>query len=244
MIRTSNSGTRLDQSWPFALADGEVSFVGEPVAIVVADDRYVAEDAAALVAVDYDVLPAATRLPNRRSVRPPCAARSAPTRSLPTRSPLATSSRRSPRPRTSCMRSFGFIAAPAIPWKAAESWWKSPTARPNVWASTQKAHDLRYAFADYIDLDENRLRVATPDVGGGFGPKLCVYPEDVAVVAAATLLRRSIKWIEDRREHFTNAAQERDQYWSIEIAADADGRVRGVRGRLTHDHRRLCACRT
>ena len=104
-----------------------------------------------------------------------------------------------------------------------------------MWASTQKAHDLRYAFADYIHLDENRLRVATPDVGGGFGPKLCVYPEDVAVVAAATLLRRSIKWIEDRREHFTNAVHERDQYWSIEIAADADGRVRGVRGRLIHD---------
>ncbi len=81
-----------------------------------------------------------------------------------------------------------------------------------VWASTQKPHDLRTALADYIDLDESRLRVATPDVGGGFGPKLCVYPEDVAVVAAATLLRRSVKWIEDRREHFTNAAQERDQY--------------------------------
>ena len=64
-----------------------------------------------------------------------------------------------------------------------------------AWASTQKAHDLRTAFADYIDLDESRLRVATPDVGGGFGPKLCVYPEDVAVVAAATLLGRSVKWI-------------------------------------------------
>jgi len=104
-----------------------------------------------------------------------------------------------------------------------------------VWASTQKAHDLRTALADYIDLDESHPRVATPDVGGGFGPKLCVYPEDVAVVAAAILLGRSIKWIEDRREHFTNAAQERDQYWSIELAADADGRVRGLRGRLIHD---------
>jgi len=104
-----------------------------------------------------------------------------------------------------------------------------------VWASTQKAHDLRTAIADYIDLDESRLRVATPDVGGGFGPKLCVYPEDIAVVAAATLLGRSVKWTEDRREHFTNAAQERDQYWSIELAADEQGRVRGVRGRLIHD---------
>ena len=59
MVRTSNSGTKLDQSWQFALADGEVCFVGEPVAIVIAADRYTAEDAAAVVAVEYDVLPAA-----------------------------------------------------------------------------------------------------------------------------------------------------------------------------------------
>ena len=70
---------------------------------------------------------------------------------------------------------------------------------------------------------ESDLRVATPDIGGGFGPKLCVYPEDVAVVAAARLLRRPLKWIEDRREHFTDAVQERDQYWSLDIALDAAG---------------------
>jgi carbon-monoxide dehydrogenase large subunit len=104
-----------------------------------------------------------------------------------------------------------------------------------VWASTQKPHELRGALADYIALDESRLRVVVPDVGGGFGPKLCVYPEDVAVVAAARLVGRSIKWIEDRREHFTNSVHERDQYWSIELAADVDGRVRGIRGRLIHD---------
>ena len=75
MMRVSNSGTRLDQSWPFALADGEVSFVGEPVAIVVAADRYVAEDAAALVAVDYDVLPAATDCRTAAACARACAAR-------------------------------------------------------------------------------------------------------------------------------------------------------------------------
>ena len=104
-----------------------------------------------------------------------------------------------------------------------------------VWASTQKAHDLFQSLTALLDFDESRLRVATPDVGGGFGPKLCVYSEDIAVVAAAKLLRRSIKWIEDRREHFTNAAQERDQYWSIDIAVDADARLLGVRGQLIHD---------
>ena len=110
-----------------------------------------------------------------------------------------------------------------------------------VWASTQKAHDLFQSLTALLDFDESRLRVATPDVGGGFGPKLCVYPEDVAVVAAAKLLRRSIKWIEDRREHFTNAAQERDQYWSLDIAVDADAQA-ARRARPAHPRsRRLCA---
>jgi aerobic carbon-monoxide dehydrogenase large subunit len=234
MMRFSNSGTKLEQSWPFALADGEVSFVGEPVAIVVAADRYVAEDAAALIVVDYEVLPAATDCRTAAS---------------------AASVRRELASNEVISYRVGFGDIETAFAKAAhiahqELWMHRGAGHSiecrgilaevsdretNVWASTQKAHDLRYAFADCIDLDESRLRVATPDVGGGFGPKLCVYPEDMTVVAAATLLRRPIKWIEDRREHFTNAAQERDQYWSIEIAADADGRVRGIRGRLIHD---------
>jgi aerobic carbon-monoxide dehydrogenase large subunit len=233
MIRTSNSGTKLDQSWPFALADSEVSFVGEAVAIVLAEDRYLAEDAAALVAVDYELLPAAT---DCRIERAPAVRRELTSNAV-----------------ISYKVAYGDVGAAFA--KAAhvvrdDLWMHRGAGHPMegrgilaqisngetvVWASTQKAHDLRTAFADFIDLDESRLRVATPDVGGGFGPKLCVYPEDVAVVAAATLLGRSVKWTEDRREHFTNAAQERDQYWSIELAADAEGRVRGVRGRLIHD---------
>ena len=79
------------------------------------------------------------------------------------------------------------------------------------------------------------MRVAAPDIGGGFGPKLCTYPEDVALVAAAKLLKRSLKWVEDRREHFVSAVQERDQYWTVEIAIDADARILGIRGKLVHD---------
>jgi aerobic carbon-monoxide dehydrogenase large subunit len=233
MNRISNSGTNLAQSWPYTLANGEVSFVGEPVAIVIATDRYVAEDAAALVEVDYEVLAAAID----------CRAEDAP--------PV----RRELRSNRVISYKVGYGDIEAAFAKAAhvvrEELWVHRGAAHSmegrgilaeisdretlVWASTQKPHDLRTALADYIALDESRLRVATPDVGGGFGPKLCVYPEDVAVVAAATLLRRSIKWIEDRREHFTNAAQERDQYWTLALAADDNGRVRGVRGRLVHD---------
>jgi aerobic carbon-monoxide dehydrogenase large subunit len=236
MTRVSNSGTRLDQSWPFALADGEVSFVGEPVAIVIGDTRYVAEDAAALVAVDYDVLPAATDCRPARDEPVPAVRRELSSNQI-----------------MSYKVAYGDVAAAfagAAHVLRDQLWIHRGGAHSmegrgilaqisdrelTVWASTQKAHDLMHALAEFIDLDEGRLRVATPDVGGGFGPKLCVYPEDVAVVAAATILHRSVKWIEDRREHFTNAVQERDQYWTIEIAADADGRVRGVRGHLAHD---------
>jgi len=233
MNRVSNSGTNLAQSWPFALADCEVSFVGEPVAIVIAADRYVAEDAAALIEVDYEVLPAA----------------------LDCRAEDAPPARRELRSNRVISYKVGYGDIETAFAKAAhvlrEELWVHRGAAHSmegrgilaqisgretlVWASTQKPHDLRTTLADYVALDESRLRVATPDVGGGFGPKLCVYPEDVAVVAAATLLRRSIKWIEDRREHFTNAAQERDQYWTLALAADDEGRVRGVRGRLIHD---------
>jgi carbon-monoxide dehydrogenase large subunit len=103
-----------------------------------------------------------------------------------------------------------------------------------VHASTQKAHDLQQSLTTLMDFDQS-LRVVAPDIGGGFGAKLCVYSEDVAVVAAAKLLRRSLKWTEDRREYFTNAVHERDQYWSLEIAVDAEAKVQGVRGKLLHD---------
>jgi carbon-monoxide dehydrogenase large subunit len=85
-----------------------------------------------------------------------------------------------------------------------------------------------------MDFDES-LRVVAPDIGGGFGAKLCVYSEDVAAVAAAKLIGRSLKWTEDRREYFTNAVHERDQHWSLEVAVDGDARILGIRGTLLHD---------
>jgi aerobic carbon-monoxide dehydrogenase large subunit len=238
MIRTSNSGTALDRCWAFALADGEASYVGEPVAIVLAKSRYIAEDAAALVEVDYDVMPSAA------DCRKAAAAGAPPVRREVSSNVIS-----------SYKVAFGdadaaFRAAAHV---VRESFWPHRGAGHSiegrgiaveygkagdtltVFASTQKAHDLRNTLASVLGLDDNWLRVATPDVGGGFGPKLCVYAEDVAVVAAAKLLGRSVKWIEDRREHFLGAVQERDQHWSIEMALDGNGRILGLRGRLLHD---------
>jgi carbon-monoxide dehydrogenase large subunit len=238
MLRHSNSGYPLDEMWAFALADGEVSYVGEPVAIVIADSRYIAEDAAALVQVDYEVLPAAVDC--RDAVAP-----GAPRVRRELSSNVVTAYTVAFGDIDAAFRNAAHVfraelmqhrgSGHPIEGRGVLAEVRAADDGMTVWASTQKAHDLFQSLASVLHVDEARLRVASPDIGGGFGPKLCVYPEDVAVVAAARLTGRSLKWIEDRREHFTNAIQERDQHWSVEIAVDRDARVLGVRGTVLHD---------
>jgi carbon-monoxide dehydrogenase large subunit len=238
MMRTSNSGTPLDRCWAFALADGEVSYVGEPVAIVLAKNRYIAEDAAALVDVTYEVLPAAAECRAAARAGAPAVRREIAANVISSYRIAYGDVDAAFRGAPHVFRDSFFIhrgAAHSIEGRGILAEYRKSDGTFVVWASTQKAHDLRNSLAALLGLDDNDLRVATPDVGGGFGPKLCVYAEDVAVTAAAKLLRRSVTWIEDRREHFLNAVQERDQHWSIEIAADADGRILGIRGALLHD---------
>ena len=166
MLRHSNSGTPLDRLWSFALADGEVSYVGEAVAIVVADDRYLAEDAAALVEVDYDVLPAVADC--RKATRAGCArgpprAQQQHRRHLQGRT-TATPKRPSARPRTSSTRSSGSIAAARHPieGRGILAEFRATDDSMTVWASTQKAHDLFQSLTALLGFDESRLRVATP----------------------------------------------------------------------------------
>src|SRR5262249_41746275 len=104
-----------------------------------------------------------------------------------------------------------------------------------LWSSTQLAHEVRGFLMRLLRLDENQVRVVAPDVGGGFGAKFVMYPEEVALCASCLTLRRPVKWIEDRREHFLAAIQERAQYWAWEVAFESAGRLRGVRGRMIHD---------
>jgi carbon-monoxide dehydrogenase large subunit len=107
--------------------------------------------------------------------------------------------------------------------------------RLTLWTSTQLAHEVRAFLMRLLERDENQIRVVAPDVGGGFGAKFVMYPEEVALCAASLHLRSPVKWIEDRREHFLAAVQERDQYWDLEVAFDGNGRVLGMRGTLIHD---------
>jgi carbon-monoxide dehydrogenase large subunit len=239
MVREPAQGGKPNESlWPYALSAGEVAFVGEPVVLVVARNRYVAEDAAALIDVDYEILPAATD-PRDAALAGARLAR----RDLS--SNVIATHRVSYGDADAAFRTAKHIyreelwqhrgSGHPIEARGLVAQYEPASGGVTVWASTQKAHDLYQNLCANLIIDENRLRVATPDVGGGFGPKLCVYPEDVAVTAAAMLLKRSLKWIDDRREHFVATIQERDQYWTIEIAIDESARILAIRGRLFHD---------
>jgi carbon-monoxide dehydrogenase large subunit len=239
MVREPGQGGKPRETmWPFALAAGEVAFVGEPVTLIAAESRYVAEDAAALVEVDYDVLPPVT------DARDAALAGAAPVRRELSSNVVATY-RVAYGDAESVFRNAAHVVreeyfqhrggAHSLEGRGCVAEYLPATDGIHLWASTQKAHDLHQNLSAFLRIDENHLRVTAPDIGGGFGPKLCIYPEDVAVAAAAKLLKRSLTWAEDRREHFVAAVQERDQYWTLEAALDHDARILGVRGKLVHD---------
>jgi aerobic carbon-monoxide dehydrogenase large subunit len=223
---------------PYVLAPSEVLYVGEAIAMVVAESRALAEDAADAVVVDYAPLAAVV---DARSVLDPATPKSR----------LETDSNRYKTLRFG----YGDVAAAfaraahvfreelhahrglanSIEGRGVVASLDAMTGTMTVWSSTQMSHELARTVADMLGLAEDRVRVIAPEVGGGFGAKYLVYPEEIAVAAAAKLLARPVKWIEDRREHFVSAIHERDMFWSLEIAVDAQAKILGVRGRMIHD---------
>ncbi len=223
---------------PLVLAKDEVAYVGEAVAVVIAQTRAIAEDAAASVAVDYEPLPAVSDC--RDALRPgaPLAHRRKASNLLiefhQSYGDIAAAFARAPhRARVNLKQHRG--GAHSIEGRGAVAIYDVNEDRLTLWSSTQLAHEVRAFLMRLLQRDENQIRVVAPDVGGGFGAKFVMYPEEVVLSAAALRLRRPIKWVEDRREHFLAAVQEREQYWDLEAACDAEGRVLGLRGELIHD---------
>jgi aerobic carbon-monoxide dehydrogenase large subunit len=223
---------------PFVLARDEVAFVGEAVAVVIAQNRYVAEDAAALVNVDYETMPAVSDCRAALAPDSPLAHRANKSNLLiefkQAYGDVTGAFARAPR-RAGVHLKQHRGGAHSIEGRGTVAVYDRIENRLTLWSSTQLAHEMRGSLMTLLDLDENQLRVVAPDVGGGFGAKFLMYPEDVTLAASCLLLRRPIRWIEDRREHFLAAVQERDQYWDLEVAFDDDGRLLGVRGSMIHD---------
>ena len=221
-----------------ALARDEVTYVGQAVAVVIADTRYIAEDAAAALIVQYDVLPAAA---DCRAAAEPDAPRAH--SDLDTN--IASTFRLAYGDTDAAFANAAHVfteelwqhrgGGMAMETRAVLASHDPVTDQLTVWSGTQTPHIGRQALADLLGRDLQSIRMIAPDVGGGFGPKAIFYPEEAVIPAAALKLGRPVKWIEDRREHFLCATQERDQYWDVAIAVDAEGKILGVRGRMLHD---------
>ncbi|HEX5281877.1 MAG TPA: xanthine dehydrogenase family protein molybdopterin-binding subunit [Micropepsaceae bacterium] len=239
MVRQPGQGGQpREQMWPYALANGETAFVGEAVALVIAESRYIAEDATAKIEVEYEPLAVVSDVRAAAAPAAPVARRELKSNIVNTLKVGYGDADAAFRTAAHVIRKDFFIhrgSAHSLEARGCVAEYVPATDGLTFWSSTQKAHDLCQNLSTFLRVDETAMRVIAPDIGGGFGPKLCVYPEDVAVAAAAKLLKRPLKWVEDRREYFVAAVQERDQFWNVEIALDGGRRILGIRGRLLHD---------
>ena len=223
---------------PYALASSEASYAGEPLAVVVADSRYIAEDAAALVAIGYDPLPAVCD----------CVAAIEPASPVAHMGAASNIAAHFTVNHGDCTAAFAAAAhvfgeriflhrggAFFMECRGIVATHDAALDAFTIYVSSQGSHRIKRAMLDVLDLHDNQMRVITPDVGGGFGPKGGFYPEYPTIAVSAKLLGRPVKWIEDRHENFLATYQERDQCWDVEIAVDGEAKIRGVRGRLIHD---------
>ncbi len=221
-----------------ALARGEVCYVGQTIAVVVAQSRYLAEDAAAAVVVDYEPLPAASD--GRDAVKPGAArVHSDLASNIAAVVPLTYGDVDGAFARAAHVLEEEMAlhrgAAMTLEGRAVLASYDAAADMLTVWSATQTPHLARGTLAELLARDLESIRVIAPAVGGGFGTKAPFYAEEAVIPAAAMALGRPVTWQEDRREHFLAATQERDQYWRLAIAVDADGKILGLRGSMLHD---------
>ncbi len=224
---------------PQPLAVDEVRYAGELVALVVADDRYLAEDAARLIDVEYEPLPAVVELQAAGADGSPRVHADVPGNRAArvvqrVGDPDAAFGRAAHvfRERLTIERSCGS----PLETRGVVADYDARTGMLRAWISTQAPLPIKNGLARLFGLPEFKVEVIAPDVGGGFGTKIMLfYPEEILIPAAAIRLSRAVKWIEDRSEHLTSSSQERGQLHEVEVATDEGGRILALRDRFLHD---------
>jgi carbon-monoxide dehydrogenase large subunit len=220
------------------LAVGKVRFVGEPVAAVVAENKYIAKDASDLIEIEYEALPAVV-------------------------DPEKAMSPQSPRIYDEFADNIGYefgfesgntdeafsnadavvkerlinqrLAPIPMEPRGVVANYQMPDNELVVWCSTQTPHGLRTQLAVMLGVAENRIRVIAPEVGGGFGCKIDVYAEDGIACYLAKKTGRAVKWIESRRENIAATIHGRDQIHDVELALKRDGTILGMRVKAIAD---------
>ena len=232
-------------SWPgmvageqTALATGVVRHVGEPVVLVVAGSRAEAEDAAELVVADYEELPAVLDPVAALAPRSPLVHEELGT-NLCFASPFGSGDVDDAFARADTVVEVavqtGRHTAVALEMRGVLASYDRDEHTLTVRVSTQAPQMLQTLYARLLGLPENAVRVVTEHVGGAFGMKAFVYPDEMAVVTASLLVGRPLKWTQDRYESLQSDTQARDERVTAALAVDADGRVLGLRSEVVSD---------
>src|ERR671923_1477900 len=220
------------------LATDRVYFVGHPVAVVVARDRYLARDAADLIEVDYEILPAVADPEKALARGAPAVHPQWPdnvaftyhqdggdvVKAFAEADVVVKQRITSQRLVPMAMETRGVVAE-----------WRNADRQLNLYTSTQIPHLVRTIVAAMLGLEENRMRVITPEVGGGFGSKLNVYAEEALMGFVSMRIGKPVKWIEPRRENFLATIHGRGHVDYYEVAAKRDGTVLGMKLKLIQD---------
>ena len=230
-------GIKMSEHFP--VTKDKARYLGDAVAVVVAETREAAEDAAEAVVVDYETLPAVTDLEAAMAEGAPLVhdqlgtnksftwvhAGTGDVAAVIASAPVVVRERYlQPRLIPNAMEARGVLAQ-AVPG----------TGEYIVWSATQIPHVLRLLLAMTVGISESKLRVIAPDVGGGFGSKLDVYAEEALCLALARRLGRPVKWVEGRSENYVATTHGRGQIQEIELAATAEGKLLGIRVNLLTD---------
>jgi carbon-monoxide dehydrogenase large subunit len=216
----------------FPIAADEAVYAGEPVAVIVANDRYLADDAAQLVVVDYEPLPAVMDIEKAMAEGSPLVKSDRPDNiGWDTSFPSGDIDAAFAEAEVTVKERIGQqrLFPTAMETRGCVADWVPFDNRVTLWTSTQVPHFIRLFVGGALGVPESQFRVISHDVGGGFGAKLRPYPEEYLATAASKICGRPVKWIEDRTESLQATTHGRGQVFDLEVAAKRDGTLLGLR---------------
>ncbi len=228
-----NSGTKTPPYPPLAI--DTVRYVGNAVAIVVAEDRYAARDGADAVEVDYDPLPAVVDAWKAAQPGAPVLHEEAPG-NLCFHWQVAGGDVEAAFAAADVVVGDGIrnqrLVPNAMEPRAALAQYSAAMGELTLWVTSQNPHITRFLLSLDTPIPEHKIRVVAPEVGGGFGSKIPHYPEDAMVVFASKMTGRPVKWTETRNENFQATIHGRDHVQNVEMAATKDGKILGLRAKV------------
>ncbi len=224
-------------AWP-PLATDKARYVGEAIAACIAPSRGEAEDLAASVIVDFEPLDAVVDAPrDMRGSRHPVHEQwgdNLYSERVFEGGDIDAAARAAEITVTREYRMHRQSGAP-LEGRAVLAYRDHRLDEVVVYASTQTPHTVRVALGEFLDVELRRIRVVAPDVGGGFGPKARLYPEEIILAALALELDHPVRWVEDRGEHLLTSAHTRDHHYKVTAYADRQGRILGVDAEIVVD---------